>query len=85
MRKNISIEKIKNNEKLKKSMYYTRFIKFVEKHPSSFEILINHQGNLKSLYSLFLENNILNSGNPYSISTLSNLYTFVKEIKGLNS
>lgn len=74
---------IKNNEKIlySRSFYASQGIKFFKKHPEAYDIFVNNLNkSLKTISLLLMENGILNKGVPYSISTVANLKTFIKDI-----
>ena len=73
---------IKIKSKLyKKSTHYTRFVKFMEKHPNAYNLLLENKNRpLKDISLIFFENGIHNRDNLYSISTISGLVRYLNDV-----
>jgi hypothetical protein len=77
----MKLDKIKNNIDAQKSPYYTRGIYFFTRHPLALDLLINNFDlPLKQLCNILVEHGVTNGGLPYSISTISVLKLFIKDL-----
>ena len=69
------------NPDYKKSVHYTRFVKFMEKHPTAYNLLLDNKNKpLKDISLIFFENGINHNGTLYSLSTISCLVRYLKEV-----
>lgn len=78
------MKEINNNVNIPESPHlfgYSRFSQFIKKYPKALSILISNKDKpLKDIASILFINDIRNKGTMYSLSTISILISYIKEI-----
>jgi hypothetical protein len=69
-------------KKYKKLPYFSRSYKFFALHQNSFELFYNNSHlPIKQINTMLINQDILNIFTPYSLSTINNVLTFIKEMQ----